>query len=174
MTDLQLPSERGVHQRFNGSMHISARVDYALRALMVLVEAQDRDPSELVTADAISREQRIPPKFLENILRTLRTEDIVTSQRGTDGGFRLSREATVISVAEVIRALDGPLATVRGLPPEETSYLGNAAHLREVWIATRAALRQVLEQVSLADIAHGTLPGHVTDLMEDPGAWRRR
>jgi DNA-binding IscR family transcriptional regulator len=110
-----------------------------------------------VKSDAIAREQEIPSKFLEKILRSLRHAGIVASQRGADGGFRLAKPPAEVSVADVIRALDGPLAAVR-----------------EVWIATRAAVRDVLEHVTLEDIAAGAMPGPVNDLLEAPGAWERR
>lgn len=168
------PSARGIHARFNGTMHISARVDYGMKALMELTVAAQEDPRRLVKTETLAREQEIPAKFLENILRSLRQAGIVTSQRGAEGGFRLSRPPAEITVADVIRALDGPLAAVRGGPPEETTYSGNAVHLREVWIATRAAVREVLEHVTLADIASGELPGEVGTLLDAPGAWSRR
>jgi Rrf2 family protein len=155
-------------------MHISARVEYAMKALMELTAAYDEDPAHLVKSEAIAREQEIPSKFLENILRGLRHAGIVASQRGAEGGFRLARPPSEVSVADVIRALDGPLAAVRGGPPEEVHYSGNAEHLREVWIATRAAVRDVLEHVTLEDIANGAMPGPVNDLLDSPGAWERR
>ena len=125
-------------------------------------------------SETIAREQEIPSKFLENILRGLKQAGIVVSQRGAEGGFRLAQPPSAVSVADVIRALDGPLAAVRGGPPEEVHYSGNSAHLREVWIATRAAIREVLEHVSLEDLASGDLPTPVSGLLEAPGAWQRR
>ena len=148
----RIPSHRGIHQRFNGTMHISARVEYAMKALMELTVAYDEDPSHLVKSESIAREQEIPSKFLENILRGLRHAGIVASQRGAEGGFRLARPPSEVSVADVIRALDGPLAAVRGGPPEEVHYSGNAEHLREVWVATRAAVRDQQEQLTLEDL----------------------
>lgn len=170
----RIPSHRGIHQRFNGTMHISARVEYAMKALMELTAAYHDDPARLVKSEAIAREQEIPSKFLENILRGLRQAEIVVSQRGADGGFRLAKPPSDVSVADVIRALDGPLAAVRGGPPEEVHYSGNAEHLRAVWIATRAAIREVLEQVTLEDLASGDLPTSVNSLLDAPGAWERR
>ena len=167
-------SHRGIHQRFNGTMHVSARADYGMKALMELTAAYALDPSLLIKTDALAREQEIPAKFLENILRSLKQAGIVWSQRGAVGGFRLARPPQQISVADVIRALDGPLAAVRGGPPEEISYSGNAQHLSEVWIATRAAVRAVLEQVTLADVASGHMPSDVQLLLDSPGAWERR
>ena len=168
------PSHRGIHQRFNGTMHISARVDYGMKALMELTVVALKDPLRLVKSENLAREQEIPAKFLENILRSLRQAGIVASQRGAEGGFRLALPPADVTVADVIRALDGPLAAVRGGPPEETTYSGNATHLREVWIATRAAVRDVLENVSLADVVSGQLPGPVDELLASPGAWERR
>lgn len=170
----RIPSHRGIHQRFNGTMHISARVEYAMKALMELTAAYDDDPHRLVKSETIAREQEIPSKFLENILRGLKQAGIVASQRGADGGFRLAKQPSDVTVADVIRALDGPLAAVRGGPPEEVHYSGNAVHLREVWIATRAAIREVLEHISLEDLASGDLPTPINGLLESPGAWERR
>jgi Rrf2 family protein len=116
----------------------------------------------------------MPLKFLENILAELRRAGIVGSQRGADGGYRLLRAAGEVTVADVIRAVEGPLADVRGTPPEELDPPGVAAPTREVWLATRAALRSVLEVVTVGDIAANQLPAIVTELLEDPGAWARR
>ncbi|HKY64846.1 MAG TPA: Rrf2 family transcriptional regulator, partial [Acidimicrobiales bacterium] len=135
-------------------MRITAKVDYAVRAMAELAAAPDGP----VTADALAERQAIPPKFLENILADLRRGGLVRSQRGADGGYRLARPAGAVTVADVIRAVEGPLADVHGTPPEEMAYAGAAAHLRDVWIATRASLRGVLEQVTLADVAAGELP----------------
>lgn len=160
-------------QRDNKTMHISARVDYAMRALAELTIAQ-ATTDRWVKAESLARAQGIPMKFLEGILRDLRQAGIVVSQRGAEGGYRLGRAPEGISVADVIRALDGPLAAVRGRPPEETSYAGAAEHLQAIWIATRAALREVLEQVSLADVVSGSLPDPLAGLLDAPGAWKRR
>lgn len=154
----------------NGTMHVSAKVDYAMRALLVI--AHDGEPSgELIKGDRLASEQHIPARFLEGILRQLRQAGVVSSQRGADGGYRLARPASEITVADVVRALDGPLADVRGDRPENADYTGAAEHLAEVWIATRAALRGVLDHVTLADIASGDLPPTVTGLTRDPAAW---
>lgn len=155
-------------------MYISARVDYAMRALLELAAAQRAEPRSLVKGDAIAEKHGIPTKFLVGVLTTLRTAGILSSMRGKDGGFRLARPAADISVADVMRALEGPLAEVRGERPEETEYLGAAEHLRDVWIATRVALRSVLETTSLDDIESGNLPSTVADLLAAPGAWARR
>jgi len=155
-------------------MYISARVDYAMRALLELAAAQRENPRALLKGDAIAETHDIPTKFLVGVLTTLRTAGILQSMRGRDGGFRLARPATDIHVADVLRALEGPLAEVRGERPEETEYLGAAEHLRDLWIATRVALRSVLETTSLADIETGNLPTEVATLLSAPGAWARR
>jgi len=150
-----------------GPVYISAKVDYAVRAMCTLAEAGDRP----VTAEALSAAQSLPSKFLESILNDLRRAGLLRSQRGADGGYRLAREASTITVAEIMRPLDGPLAEVRGLRPEAANYVGAAEHLQDVWVAVRASLRSVLEIVTIADIVAGTLPGSVTDLTGDPDAW---
>jgi Rrf2 family protein len=155
-------------------MYISARVDYAMRALLELAAAQRTNPRALLKGDAIAEKHLIPTKFLVGVLTTLRTAGILQSMRGRDGGFRLAKPAADIRVADVMRALEGPLAEVRGERPEETEYLGAAEHLRDLWIATRVALRSVLETTSLADIETGNLPSDVSALLSAPGAWARR
>lgn len=151
-------------------MRVSARADYAIRALLELADAGD-DP---VRADAIAQAQTIPSKFLENLLVDLRRSRLVVSQRGRSGGYRLARQASKITLADVIRAIDGPLAGVRDDAPEDVSYTGPASSLREIWIALRASMRQVLEATTLADVAAGKLPASVRRLLKDPEAWRRR
>ena len=155
-------------------MHVSAKADYGMRALLELAAAYQEDPARLVKGDAIARSQGIPLKFLEGILRQLRQSGIVSSMRGAEGGYRLDRAPEEISIADVVRALDGPLAAVRGQRPEDVAYTGAAEHLREVWIALRAAMRDVLEHTSLADVAANHLPSEVARLLEEPGAWKRR
>jgi Rrf2 family protein len=151
-------------------MYISARVDYATRALLLLA-ASDGQP---VRGEVLATTQGIPVKFLENTLVDLRRAGLVASQRGRDGGYRLARPASAITVADVIRALEGPLAEVNGVRPEFTSYEGPAEHLQDVWVAVRAALRAVLEGVTLADVIAGRLPRSVKRLLEQPGAWEGR
>ena len=129
-------------------MRVSAKVDYALRALAELAVA----PAGPVKAERLATAQEIPPKFLENILVELRRAEIVASQRGAEGGYRLAKPAAEISLADVIRAVEGPIATVRGSRPEDVAYTGAAAGLREVWIELRASMRGVLEETSLADL----------------------
>ena len=156
-------------------MRVSAKVDYAVRAAVELAAAQGgSDPSRPVKAEAISRAQDIPLKFLENILQGLRQAGIVESRRGPDGGHLLARPASEIALADIIRSIDGPLAGVGGRRPEDLAYVGSAEPLREVWIAVRASLRRVLEDVTLADVAAGALPAHITELTSDPGARARR
>lgn len=150
-----------------GVVHIPAKVDYGLRALLSLAAAGAPKTTEQLAAD-----QGLPPRFLGAILAELRRAGLVASQRGADGGYRLARPPAEITCADVIRVLDGPLAEVRGYRPEATSYEGPASHLQEVWVAVRAALRQVLEQVTLEDIASGKLPRHVERLTADPDAWQ--
>ena len=152
-------------------MRITAKVDYAVRAMTVLAVADDERP---VKAEAVAAAQDIPLQFLLKILSELRLARLVTSRRGQQGGFVLARPAAQISVADVIRAVEGPLADVHGAPPEDLDYTGSATSLRAVWIATRLALRDVLEVVTIADIAHGTLPEAVERTLSRPGADRRR
>jgi Rrf2 family protein len=135
-------------------MRVSAKVDYALRALAELAAA----PPGHVTAERLARAQEIPLKFLENILLELRRSEIVASQRGAEGGYRLAKPAAEVSLADVIRAVEGPIATVRGARPEDTEYLGVAAGLRDVWIELRASMRGVLEETSLADLVERSSP----------------
>jgi Rrf2 family protein len=154
-------------------MRLSARVDYALRAVTELAaattgpDAVDRP----VTAERLAQAQEIPPKFLESILLQLRRGGVVTAQRGPEGGYRLARPADEISLAEIIRVIDGPLANVRGQRPENVGYRGAAEALQDVWIALRASERQILELVTIADVAGGELPDRVRDLAADPRAW---
>jgi Rrf2 family protein len=133
-------------------MRVSAKVDYALRAVVELAAA----PPGFVKAERLANAQQIPLKFLENILLELRRAEIVSSQRGAEGGYRLAKPAEEVSVADVIRAVEGPIATVRGARPEDVEYTGAAAPLREVWIELRASMRAVLEETSLADLVART------------------
>jgi Rrf2 family protein len=151
-------------------VRISAKADYAVRAALELA-ASDGEPMK---GEHIADAQGIPLKFLENILQELRHADVVRSQRGPEGGYRLARPASEISLGEVIRAVDGPLASVRGEAPEDLDYEGSAAALRDVWVALRANLRGVLDEVTLGQVAGGDLPAHVERLTREPEAWRRR
>ena len=141
-------------------MRVSAKTDYALRAMAELAAA----PPGPVKGERLASSQEIPLKFLENILTELRRAELVASQRGAEGGYRLARPADEISLAEVIRAVDGPLANVRGERPDTISYSGPAEPLQDVWLAVRTNLRAVLETVTLADLAAGRLPDEVAEL----------
>jgi Rrf2 family protein len=152
-------------------MRISAKADYAVRAVVELAADDGEKP---LKAERIANAQGIPLNFLENILGELRHAGLVRSHRGAEGGFRLARPPEEITVADVIRAVEGPLASVRGAPPEEAAYNGAANSLPRVWIAVRANLRRVVEAVTIADIAAGKLPATVDQLTEDPGAWVTR
>ena len=156
------------------AVYISAKADYGMRALLELTSAYREDPTRLVKGEAIASAQGIPLKFLEGILRELRQTGILVSQRGAEGGYRLDRDPGRIMIADVVRALDGPLAAVRGHRPEDLDYPGTSASLREVWIAVRAAMRSVLERISLDEVSRGDLPDDVLELLKDPDAWHRR
>jgi Rrf2 family protein len=149
-------------------MRLSAKADYALRAAAELAAAAGEGP---VKGEQIAAAQEIPPKFLENILTALRHAGLVRSQRGAEGGYWLARPPEEVTVADVIRAVEGPLASVRGERPEALSYRGSARPLGLVWIAVRANLRAVLEAVTLADLASGKLPDSVVLLTADDDAW---
>ena len=148
-------------------MRLSAKADYALRASVELASHGDGP----VKADTVARAQSIPLRFLEQILLELKHAGIVASQRGAEGGYRLARPPDQIRLADVIRAVEGPLANVRGVRPEELAYEGRANALREVFVALRANIRAVLEEVTVADVAAGELPERVRDLVRDPEAW---
>ena len=150
-------------------MRITAKVDYAVRALVELAAADGP-----LKAEEIAERQHIPVRFLLNILGRLTLAGLTESRRGSEGGYRLALDPVDISIADVIRAVEGPLADVHDMPPEELDYPQPAAPLRDVWLATRAALRRILERVSVADIAAGTLPAHVADELADPESWHRR
>jgi Rrf2 family protein len=152
-------------------VRVSAKVDYAVRALVELAASAGKGP---VKGEVIAAAQGIPLKFTENILAELRRAGIVASQRGAVGGYWLRVPAEAVTVADVIRHVEGPLADVRGEPAEEVEYRGAAVALQDVWIATRATLRSVLEGVTIADIAGGDLPDVVRRLSADPDARSRR
>jgi Rrf2 family protein len=151
-------------------VRVSAKADYAIRSMVELAAAGEGP----VKADRISQAQEIPVKFLENIMSDLRNAGLVRSRRGMDGGYWLARGAAEITLADVMRAVEGPLANVRGRPPEEVAYSGSAEPLGDVWIAVRASLRRVLETVTLADVASGELPPEVAILARDSDAWLPR
>jgi Rrf2 family protein len=152
-------------------MRISAKTDYALRAAAELAAAPEGRP---VKGERLATSQEIPLRFLENILLQLRHAGIVESRRGSDGGYRLARPPAEITLADVIRAIDGPLAGVTGERPEKLKFGGHAEAMQDVWVAVRAALRRVLERVTLADVAAGELPPHVRELIDDEDAWVSR
>lgn len=150
-------------------MRITAKADYAVRAALELAGSDGP-----VKGDALASAQHIPLKFLENILIDLRHAGLVRSQRGPEGGYWLAKPPADISVADVIRAVEGPLASVRGESPEDLEYVGAAEQLQNVWVALRSNLRGVLETVTLEDIVKDRLPKKVLRLTEEPGAWARR
>ncbi len=150
-------------------MRVSAKTDYALRAAVEL--ASSVDTGAPVKGERLATSQNIPLRFLENILLQLRHAGIVESRRGADGGYKLARPPEDITLADVIRAIDGPLAGVSGARPETLDFKGSSEPLREVWVAVRASLRSVLEAVSLADVAANELPDNVRALVAEPDAW---
>ncbi len=149
-------------------MRISAKADYAVRAAAELAASGDGTP---VKGERVAEAQGIPLQFLEHILLELKHHGIVRARRGARGGYWLARPADEVTVADVIRAVEGPLANIQDSPPEATSYSGNAERLRDVWVAVRANLRQVLERVSIADLVSGELPAEVEELIADRDAW---
>jgi Rrf2 family protein len=149
-------------------VRVSAKTDYAIRAVLELAAAGDERP---VKGERIATAQQIPLRFLENILMQLRHAGLVESRRGADGGYKLARPPEEITLADVIRAIDGPLAGVSGQRPETLDFKGTAEPMRDVWIAVRASLRSVLERISLADVVAGELPSHVRSLLADNEAW---
>jgi len=151
-------------------VRVTARVDYAVRAARELALEHPRS----LTADEIAERQKLPLAFTKQILARLRRAAVVQAHRGGDGGYRLRIEPAALSVADVIRAVEGPLADVRGEAPEALSYPGDGEVLRALWIATRASLRSVLEHVTLADLASGSLPAGIEALTDQAGAWQRR
>ena len=148
-------------------MRVSAKVDYAVRAAAELA-AGGEGP---IKGEHLSKSQGIPLKFLENILGELKHAGLVRSQRGTEGGYWLAKPADEIKIADVIRAVEGPLASVRGEAPETVKYEGAAEPLGKLWVAVRANLRAVLEETTVADIANGTLPAVIEKITSDPQAW---
>ena len=151
-------------------MQVSAKIDYALRAAAELARAAAEETGP-VKGETISEIQGIPKKFMENILHDLKRSGIVRTRRGASGGYWLALPAEEISLADIIRAVEGPLANVRGEWPEAVEYSGAAEHLQEVWIAVRANLRAVLVSVTLADLVEGELPTPISELTRDPEAW---
>jgi Rrf2 family protein len=157
----------------NAAVRVTAKVDYAVRAAILLADAAASDKGPL-KGEQIATAQAIPVKYLENILNELRQAGIVRSQRGAEGGYWLGKRAADVSLADIIRAVEGPLANVRGERPEALEYPEGTGALQDVWIATRAALRSVLETVSIQDVAAGRLPEKVKGLASDPASWEPR
>ena len=151
-------------------VRLSAKADYAVRASLELAAAEEGP----VKGERISQAQEIPLRFLENILIDLRHAGLVRAQRGAEGGYWLAKPANEISVGDVIRAVDGPLASVRGEAPEDVNYVGAAENLRTVWVALRASLRSVVDEVTLAEVTEGRLPSRLIRLTDAPDAWLRR
>jgi Rrf2 family protein len=149
-------------------VRISAKTDYAIRAAIELASADADAP---LKGERVAAAQRIPLRFLENILTELRHAGLVASRRGAEGGYWLARPAEEITLADIIRAIDGPLGSVSGQRPQALDYAGSAEALREVWIAVRAAVREVLESTSVADVVAGRLPDHVRELTGPSDAW---
>ncbi len=152
-------------------MHVTAKADYAVRAVIELAGSSQDAPRKV---DEVARAQHIPVSFLENILTQLRSSGLVRSQRGPEGGYWLAKPADEVNLAQIIRAVEGPLVGVRGQRPEEVEYAGSAESLKQVWIALRANLRKVLEQVTVADVAAGKIPKDVMALTRHEEAWQTR
>jgi Rrf2 family protein len=150
-------------------VRVSAKADYALRAL---IELAGRNGDEAVSAEELGRLQDIPFGFLQAILADLRRAGVVVSQRGQSGGWRITGEGARVSVADVIRAVDGPLVSIHGLRPEAVSYNESAEVLQHVWIAARSSLRDVFEQVSIQSLSEGRLPAAVTSRTKTEDAWK--
>jgi Rrf2 family protein len=162
-----------VRRRFreNQLMHVTAKADYAVRAVVELADSAQDSPRKV---DDLAQAQGIPVSFLENILTQLRSTGIVRSQRGPEGGYWLAKPAAEVSLAQIIRAVEGPLVGVRGQRPEEIEYVGSAEALQQVWIALRANLRKVLENVTVADVSKGKLPKDIVALTKAEEAWETR
>ena len=150
-------------------MQIPAKADYAIRALLTLAASEDS-----ISAEHLAEEQGLPAKFLGAILSDLRRGGMVTSQRGPEGGFKLARDPDQIMIADILRVVSGPMAGVRGMRPETLEFGGEATHLRDVWVAVRASLREVLEHVTLGQVLRGELPVAVTRFTDNPDAWITR
>jgi Rrf2 family protein len=152
------------------NVRVSAKADYAVRAVVELAVAGE----DSLTAEAVAQREQIPVQFLQKIFHELRRARLVSSQRGPDGGHRLARPPDEITVADVIRAVEGPLAEVRGELPESLHYNGSAVPLQEVWIALRTNVRAVLEGVTVADLATAHLPRRIATLARNPESWITR
>lgn len=155
-------------------MRVTHKVDYAVRAMTALARREAIEPGVPTKRELLAEQESIPPAFLDDILRSLRNGGLAQSQRGADGGWRLARPAKEISVGAIIRVVEGPLAAVRGIRPHELAAQGVAEPFVGLWVATRVALRSVLDVVTLADLAAGRLPAKVAKLLDQPDAWSAR
>lgn len=155
-------------------MRVTHKVDYAVRAMTALARHDEASPGRPLKRELLAEEESIPPAFLDDILRSLRNGGLAASQRGAEGGWRLARPPAEITVAEIIRTVEGPLAAVRGIRPHELAADGVPEVFVHLWVATRVALRGVLDAVTIADLAAGQLPSDVERLVGDPGAWSAR
>lgn len=153
-------------------MRVTAKADYAIRAVVELgARHAVAGPAQPMKGEAIAAAQQIPMKFCENILSELRAAGVVESRRGADGGYWLARDPNTVRLGDIIRIVDGPLAAIRGARPTDVEFVGSSAAMRDVWVAVRASLRAVLDSVTVADVAAGTLPVAVSALLDEPGAW---
>ena len=155
-------------------MDIPAKSDYAVRAMLALAELTADDPDSLATVEQLADQQGLPRKFLEAILRDLRRAGLVRTRRGAHGGYSLAVPASQVTIGMILRAVDGPLAEVRGLRPHETSYVGAAEHLPTIWVAVRSALREVLDTTTVEQVRAGRLSARVRKLADAPDAWQNR
>jgi Rrf2 family protein len=152
-------------------MRITHKVDYGVRVMTALGQAAAVDRGALVTREVLATQAGLPHGFLNDILRILRVAGLVRSHRGPEGGWSLAKPAEDITVADIIRALEGPLSSVRGVRPNELASVGLSEPLISLWVAVRVALRSVLEHVTVADLAAGSLPDEIRAMVQDPDAW---
>jgi Rrf2 family protein len=152
-------------------MRISAKADYAVRAALELAASPDGEP---IKGDQIATAQGIPLQFLEHILLEMKHANLIRAKRGYKGGYWLDRPPEEITIADVIRSVEGPLANIHESAPEDLHYAGPAERLRDVWVAVRANLRGVLESITLAEVARGDLPWRIDAILNDPEAWIKR
>jgi Rrf2 family protein len=152
-------------------VRVTHKVDYAVRTVVAIARAEAEDPAHRVKTDVLAATEGVPPSFLPDILRVLGNQRILRSTRGPEGGWNLARPAEEITVADIIRVLEGPLASVRGIRPHELPDHGGEEPFVSLWVAVRASLRSVLDHVTVADLARSELPSVVTSLLAEPGAW---
>lgn len=154
------------------NMRVTAKADYAIRAVVELAARHlEAGAARPMKGEAIAAAQQIPMKFCENILAELRAAGVVDSRRGADGGYWLARDPNTVRLGDIIRIVEGPLAAIRGERPTDVEFVGASMAMRDVWVAARAALRSVLDAVSVADVVAGALPPAVASLLDEPGAW---